>query len=250
MPDNVGLDKYEQTSLRAIAIKAKARTKHRFQDFSRCLNAQLLMDCWQDLNKHAASGVDEVTAQAYEENLAANIQNLAKRLKDKRYRAKLVRRCYIPKENGKQRPLGIPALQDRLVQLACAKILSSIFEADFVDTSYGYRAGRSAKEAIENLKFNLQFGKFGYIVEADIKGFFDNLDHSWLLQMLRQRVDDEAFLNLIRKWLKAGVLETDGKILHPETGTPQGGTVSPVLANVYLHFVLDLWFQNRVKVRR
>ena len=247
VPDNVGLDKYEQTSLRAIAIKAKARAKHRFQDLYRCLNAQLLMDCWQDLNKHAASGVDEVTAQAYEENLAANIQDLAKRLKDKRYRAKLVRRCYIPKENGKQRPLGIPALQDRLVQLACAKILSSIFEADFVDTSYGYRAGRSAKEAIEDLKFNLQFGKFGYVVEADIKGFFDNLDHSWLLQMLRQRIDDEAFLNLIRKWLKAGVLETDGKILHPETGTPQGGTVSPVLANVYLHFVLDLWFQNRVK---
>jgi RNA-directed DNA polymerase len=247
VPDNVGLGKYEQTSLRGIAIKAKARGTHRFQDLYRCLNARFLMSCWKDLNKNAASGVDKITAEAYGENLEANIQNLAKRLKDKRYRAKLVRRCYIPKDNGKERPLGIPALEDRLLQLACAKILASIFESDFVDTSYGYRPNRSAKEAIEDLQFNLQFGKYGYIVEADIQGFFDNIDHDWLLRMLRERIDDASFLNLIQKWLKAGILDTDGKILHPETGTPQGGTVSPVLANVYLHFGLDLWFQKRVK---
>jgi RNA-directed DNA polymerase len=133
------------------------------------------LDCWPDLNKNAASGVDRVTAEAYAENLEANVQALAKRLKQKRYRAKLVRRCYIPKENGKERPLGIPALEDRLLQLACAKILSSIFESDFAETSYGYRPNRSAREAIEDLQFNLQFGKYGYIVEADIKGF---LEHS------------------------------------------------------------------------
>jgi group II intron reverse transcriptase/maturase len=205
------------------------------------------MACWKDLNKNAASGVDKVTAEAYEQDLDANIQNLAKRLKHKRYRAKLVRRCYIPKGDGKERPLGIPALEDKLVQIACAKILSAIFEADFVDTSYSYRPKRSAKEAIQDLKFNLQFGKYGYIVEADIKGFYDNIDHGWLMRMLRGRIDDAAFLNLIRKWLKAGILETDGKIVHPETGTPQGGVVSPILANVYLHFVLDLWFEKRVK---
>ena len=249
IPDNVGLEQYEQTSLRGIATKARVNAKHRFQDLYRCLDAAFLKSCWRDLNKKAASGVDGVTAKAYGENLEGNIQALARQVREKRYRAKLVRRCYIPKENGKERPLGIPALEDRLLQLACAKLLSAIFESDFVDTSYGYRPKRSAKEAVEDLQFNLQFGKYGYIVEADIKGFFDHMDHEWLLRMLRQRINDAAFLNLIRKWLKAGILDTDGKIIDPETGTPQGGIVSPVLANVYLHFALDLWFQKLVKAR-
>jgi RNA-directed DNA polymerase len=173
VPDGVGLEQYEPTSLRGIAIKSKESAKHRFQNLYQCLNYQFLLNCWADLNKNAASGVDQVTAEAYEENLEANVEALAERLKQKRYRAKLVRRCYIPKENGKERPLGIPALEDRLVQLACAKILSSIFESDFVETSYGYRPNRSAREAIEDLQFNLQFGKYGYIVEADIKGFLE-----------------------------------------------------------------------------
>jgi RNA-directed DNA polymerase len=247
VPDKVGLEQCEQTSLRGIAIKAKANGKHRFQDLYRCLNAAFLRTCWKNLNKKAASGVDKVTAEAYEENLEANIQALAERLRTNRYRAKLVRRCYIPKENGKERPLGIPALEDRLVQLACAKLLSTIFDADFLDNSYGYRPNRSAKDAVNDLRFNLQFGKYGYIVEADIKGFFDHMDHEWLLRMLKERIDDAAFLNLIRKWLKAGILDTDGMVIHPETGTPQGGIVSPVLANVYLHFALDLWFEKIVK---
>ena len=211
------------------------------------MNAPFLHTCWKDLNKNAASGVDEVTAQDYEGNLVANIQALVERLKTNRYRAKLVRRCYIPKENGKERPLGIPALEDKLVQQACAKLLTAIFEADFVDNSYGYRPKRSAKDAVNDLRFNLQFGRFGYIVEADIKGFFDYMDHDWLLRMLRERIDDAPFLNLMQKWLKAGILDTDGKVIHPETGTPQGGIVSPVLANVYLHFALDLWFEKVVK---
>ena len=249
VPDKVGLEQYEPTSLQGIATKAEVRTAHRFQDLYRCLNARFLADCWKDLNKDAASGIDQVTAEAYEENLEANIKALEKRLRQKRYRAKLVRRCYIPKGNGEERPLGIPALEDRLLQLACAKILTSIFESDFVETSYAYRPKRSAKEAIEDLQFNLQFGKFGYIVEADIQGFFDNIDHDWVLRMLRERIDDAAFLTLLGKWLKAGVLDTDGKVIHPESGTPQGGSVSPVLANVYLHFALDLWFEKRVKAQ-
>ena len=247
MPDTVGLGEHEQTSLRGIAEKARADKRHRFRDLYRELNAGFLLYCWPDLNKAAASGVDKITARVYEQNLHANIQNLAERLKGKKYRTKLVRRCWIPKENGKERPLGIPTLEDKLVQLACAKLLTAIYEQDFLDVSYGYRPGRCAKHAVQDLTFDLQYGSYGYIAEADIKGFFDNMDHDWLLKMLSLRIDDRAFLNLIRKWLKAGILETDGSIINPEAGTPQGGIISPVLANVYLHFALDLWFEKVVK---
>jgi RNA-directed DNA polymerase len=249
VPDTVGPGKDKRTSLRGIANRAKARKEHKFRDLYRELDVELLRISWQDLNKDAASGVDGVTAQAYQEELEANLQNLAERLKNKTYRAKLVRRCYIPKENGKERPLGIPALEDKLVQLACAKLLTAIYEQDFIEGSYGYRPERSVLDAISELTFNLQFGTFGHIVEADIKGFFDHMDHDWLLEMLKQRIDDRAFLNLIRKWLKAGILDTDGQIIDPETGTPQGGIVSPVLANIYLHYALDLWFERVVKAQ-
>jgi len=249
MPDIVGLESHKPTSLEGIAQRASARKDHRFQNLYGMLDTGFLWHCWDDLNKKAASGVDRVTAQAYEEELLANLENLAERLKTKRYRAKLVRRCYIPKENGGQRPLGIPALEDRLVQLACAKILGAIYEQDFLPVSYAYRPGRGAKDAVKDLGFNLQFGRFGYVVEADIKGFFDHLDHAELLKMLERRIDDRPFLNLIRKWLKAGVLDTDGQILHPVTGTPQGGVISPILANAYLHHALDLWFEREVKPR-
>lgn len=249
MPDTVGLESHEPTSLRGIAKRARACKDHRFQDLYRCLDADLLLDCWDDLNKNAASGVDRVTAWEYEQDLITNIQELARRLKTKRYRTKLVRRCYIPKDTGGHRPLGIPALEDKLVQLACAKLLTAIYEQDFLPVSYGYRPGRGAREAVTDLGFNLQYSKFGYIVEADIQGFFDTIDHDWLLEMLSRRIDDQAFLHLIRKWLKAGILDTDGQVLHPVTGTPQGGIVSPILANVYLHHVLDLWFERVVKPR-
>jgi group II intron reverse transcriptase/maturase len=247
MPDKVGLEQHKPTSLRGIAEKAKADKQHRFRDLYRELNAGFLLSCWPDLNKDAASGVDRVTADEYAKDLHNNIRKLAERLKEKQYRAKLVRRVWIPKENGKERPLGIPALEDKLVQLACAKLLTAIHEQDFLDFSYGYRPGRSARHAVQDLTFDLQYGSYGYIVEADVKGFFDHMDHDWLLKMLSLRISDRAFLNLIRKWLKAGILEKDGSIVHPATGTPQGGIVSPVLANVYLHFALDLWFEKVVK---
>jgi group II intron reverse transcriptase/maturase len=183
----------------------------------------------------------------YERSLDANLAGLVERLKEKKYRAKLVRRKDIPKGNGKVRPLGIPVLEDKLVQLAVSKILAAIYEQDFLDCSWGYRPGRGAREASRELAEGLYRGNYGWVVEADIRGFFNNIDHDWTLRMLKERVEDRAFLNLIGKWLKAGVLEEDGAVIHPATGTPQGGIVSPILANIYLHYALDLWFEKGFK---
>jgi group II intron reverse transcriptase/maturase len=160
--------------------------------------------------------------------LENNLNQILESLKGKRYHAKLVRRKYIDKGNGKKRPLGIPALSDKIVQRAAADILKAIYEQDFIEESYGYRPNRSAKTAVKDLMKEIQFGKYNYIVEADIKGFFDNIDHDWLIRMLKQRINDKQFIRLIKKWLKAGI-------------------ISPVLANIYLHYVLDIWFKRVVK---
>lgn len=235
-----------RTSLQRIAKKAKDQPQYRFRNLYGMLNEVNLRECWSDIRKDAAYGVDRVSARDYEQNLEENIDDLVKRLKRKAYRAKLVRRQYIPKGNGKVRPLGIPATEDKLAQLAAAKLLSAMYEQDFLQCSYGYRENRGAKDAVVELSSRLQFGNYRYVVEADIKGYFDTIDHNWLMKMLELRIDDKAFLRLIKKWLHAGVLDTDGKVLHPVTGTPQGGIVSPILANVYLHYVLDLWFEKVV----
>jgi RNA-directed DNA polymerase len=236
-----------RTSLQRIAKKAQDQPQYRFRNLYGMLNETNLRESWNDIRKDAASGVDEVNAREYEQNLEENIHNLVGRLKGKAYRAKLVRRRYIPKGNGKLRPLGIPATEDKLVQLAAAKLLGAIYEQVFLPCSYGYRPHRSAKEAVVALSDAIQFGDYSCVVEADIKGYFDTIDHDWLMKMLELRIDDKPFLRLIKKWLNAGVLDTDGKVLHPVTGTPQGGIVSPILANVYLHYVLDLWFEKVVK---
>lgn len=231
-----------QTSLLGIAKKAKSDKGYRFRNLYRELNEELLQDSWRLLRKDAAYGVDRVSAAEYEANLEENIHQLVERLKRKSYRAKLVRRQYIPKGDGGKRPLGIPATEDKLLQLAVKRLLEAIYEQDFLSCSYGYRPGVGARGAVDQLKRELQFGGYHHVVEADIKGFFDNLSHEWLMRMLAERIDDQAILRLIKKWLKAGVLDTDGKVLRPEGGTPQGGIISPVLANVYLHYALDLWF--------
>ena len=231
-----------QTSLLGIAKKAKSDKRYRFRNLYRELNEELLLDSWRLLRKDAALGVDRVSAAEYEANLEENIHQLVERLKRKRYRAKLVRRHYIPKGNGGKRPLGIPAIEDKLLQLAVKRLLEAIYEQDFLTCSYGYRPRVGAHEAADQLQWQLQFGGYHHVVEADIKGFFDHLSHDWLMRMLAERIDDQAILRLIKKWLRAGVLDTDGKVLRPESGTPQGGIISPLLANVYLHYALDLWF--------
>ncbi|MFH1689916.1 MAG: group II intron reverse transcriptase/maturase [Candidatus Eisenbacteria bacterium] len=234
------------TSLQGIADKARKESKHRFRNLYGMLNEDFLAESWRWVRKNAASGVDGVSAREYERDLATNIRSLVERLKEKRYRAKLVRRHWIPKENGKERPLGIPVVEDKLLQVAVARILSAIYEQDFLRCSYGYRPRVGAHDAIDKLTVKLQFGRYHHVVEIDLENYFGTIDHDWLGRMLKERIDDEPFLRLIRKWLKAGVLETDGQVVHPATGTPQGGVVSPVLANVYLHYVLDLWFHRKV----
>jgi group II intron reverse transcriptase/maturase len=236
-----------QTFLRAIADKARREPHYRFRDLYRKFNREVLRQCFFCLRKDAASGVDQVTFQEYEAELEANLRDLEERLKRKAYRARLVRRKYIPKGNGKLRGLGIPVLEDKLLQMTAAQILIAIYEVDFLPCSFGYRPGIGAHQAIKALTGELQWGGHHFVTEADIKGFFDNIRHEWMLRMLEQRVDDAAFTNLIRKWLRAGILEEDGRIIHPLTGTPQGGVVSPVLANIYLHYALDLWFERRFK---
>jgi RNA-directed DNA polymerase len=239
-----------QTFLRAIAEKAYQDKQHRFGDLYRWLNQDVLRLCFHRLRKDAASGVDKVSFQDYEKDLEANLADLEERLKNKAYRARLVRRKYIPKGNGKLRPLGIPVLEDKLLQVAVTQILLAIYEEDFLPCSYGYRPGLSAHDAIKALTDELQFSGHHFVTEADIKGYFENIRWEWLERMLEQRIKDGAILNLIRKWLRAGILEEDGKVIHPQTGTPQGGVISPVLANIYLHYVLDLWFERVVKPKQ
>lgn len=237
-----------QTSLQGIANKARMKREHRFENLIGLLNVENTLDSWKLLNKKAAYGVDKVSAEEYEENLQQNVEELIKQAREGRYRAKLIRRQYIPKPGtNKQRPLGIAATSDKLLQKVVARILEAIYEQDFLPISYGYRPNRGPQDAVRDLSQELQFGPYSYIVEADIRSYFDMIQHSLLLEMLKQRINDRSFLRLIEKWLKAGILETDGKIRDPETGVPQGGIVSPIASNVYLHYALDLWFEETVK---
>lgn len=237
------------TALHAIAFKAQTHPKHRFQNLYGRLDSDLLIQSWGQINKQSAAGIDGVLASDYLQRLPENIHRLHHQLKQKCYRANDVKRVFISKSNGKQRPLGLPTLEDKVVQQSVSQILQSIWEKDFVCSSYGYRPERSAHQAVQSLQLNLQFKGYGYIVEADIKGFFDNMNHNWLLRMLEQRIEDKALLNLINQWLKARVKSPEGQYTKPSKGTPQGGVISPILANIYLHYVLDIWFEKRIKLR-
>ncbi|MEJ2354046.1 MAG: group II intron reverse transcriptase/maturase, partial [Anaerolineales bacterium] len=237
----------KQTSLLGIAKKAASDKAHRFRNLFGLLTIGYLLACWRLINKRAAYGVDRVDARAYEANLQENVEGLVAAVKGGWYRAKLVLRKYIPKLNGKLRPLGIPAIADKVLQMGVSKILEEIYEQDFLGCSYGYRLGVGALDAVRDLSAVLRSGRYHFLVEADIRSFFDKIDHEKLIELLRLRIDDEPFLRLIRKWLKAGVLEPDGAVQYPEKGSPQGGIISPMLANIYLHYVLDVWFEETVK---
>lgn len=240
-------EQHIQAVLTGIANRARIDQQHRFGGLYTLLNKDLLRWSFYQLNRKAAPGVDGIWWADYERELEANLTDLVERLKRKTYRARLVKRHYIPKGEDSFRPLGLPVLEDKLVQYAVKTILETIYEEDFIEESFGYRPGRSAKEASGELVFRLQFAPVGWVVEADIKGFFNNINHEWMLKMLEKRVHDRAFVRLIGKWLRAGVLEDLQTVIHPATGTPQGGVISPVLANIYLHYTLDMWFEKVVR---
>ena len=231
------------SALERVRQAAKGDKKMRFTALLHHIyNLETLRMAYFRLKKEAAPGVDGETWRHYGEDLESNLQNLSERLKRGAYRAKPVRRVYIPKADGRQRPLGVTALEDKVVQRAAVEVMNAIYETDFLGFSYGFRPGRSQHQALDALYAGLLTKKVSWVLDLDIKGFFDGISHEWLVKFVEHRVADRRVVRLIQKWLRAGVLE-DGKHLRVEEGTPQGGSASPLLANVYLHYVFDLWVQ-------
>jgi group II intron reverse transcriptase/maturase len=238
------------STLSALRAKATNEPEHRFRGLSRLLDKQMLREAFAGLKRKAAPGIDGMVHAEYAQNLEERLEELESRLKAGRYRATCVKRRWIAKPgSNKMRPLGIPVLEDKIVQQAVKMILESIWEADFYDESIGYRSGVGARESSKGLAEALNKGTYRWVVEADIRGFFDHIDHGWMVRMLEGRIADRPLIRLIVKWLKAGVMETDGSVVHPATGTPQGGVISPILANIYLHFVQDQWIKKVVSKR-
>jgi RNA-directed DNA polymerase len=199
-----------------------------------------LRKAYRELKREAAPGVDGQTWEQYGEPLEANLRDLSERLRRGAYRAKPVRRVYIPKPDGRQRPIGVPTLEDKIVQRATADVLEAVYEMDFLGFSYGFRPKRGAHNALDALSVGLVKRKVNWVLDADIRGFFDAIDHGWMVKFIEHRIADRRVVRHIQKWLNAGVLE-EGRRTYPEAGSPQGGSISPLLANVYLHYVFDLW---------
>lgn len=218
------------------------------QGLMKYINKESLKEQHKKQEKGKAVGIDNIRKEEYGENLEENIDNLIERMKKFTYRPQRTRRIYIPKEGStKQRPISIPAYEDKLVQGNMAEILEQIYEPIFLNTSYGFRPGKSCHGAIERLDKIIMKEKVNYVVDADIKGFFENMDHKWLMKFLEKTIEDKNFLRYIGRFLKAGVMEGMKKY-ETDKGTPQGGVISPILANIYLHYVIDLWF--KIKIQR
>jgi RNA-directed DNA polymerase len=236
-----------QVKLNQIARKAKQDKQLKFTSLIHHVSEANLAECYQELKANKACGIDGETVEAYGKNLQDRLDKLVGSIKSKQYRPKPVKRVYIPKAGkDEKRGLGIPSVEDKLVQIMLKKILEQIYEAEFLDVSYGFRPKLSCHDAIKALDRAVITKPINYIVEVDIKGFFDNVNHYWLQRCLEEKIIDRNLLWLVRKFLKAGVVE-DGKQLTTDVGTPQGGVISPLLANIYLHYVLDLWFKKDAK---
>jgi RNA-directed DNA polymerase len=232
------------TMQKALHRVREAADKYRGQQLNslwhHCYNVDHLRTVFYDMRKDAAAGVDGATWESYAEHLEDNLRDLSDRLARGAYRAKPVRRVYIPKPDGRQRPLGIPTLEDKLVQGITTLVLNQVYEQEFFGFSYGFRPARGAHQALDALSVAIQRGKVSWVLDADIRGFFDAIDHDCLMPMIERRIGDQRVLRHIKKWLNAGVLE-DGKKTRAEYGTPQGGSISPLLANIYLHYAFDRW---------
>ena len=223
--------------VREVARKEK---RTRFTALLHHVSVPLLRDSFYALRRNAAPGVDGVTWREYETDLDKRLTDLHCRVHRATYRAQPSKRAYIPKADGRQRPLGIAALEDKIVQYAVVAVLNQIYEEDFLGFSYGFRPGRSQHDALDALWVGIKSQKVNWILDGDIRSFFDELDHGWMLRFLEHRIADWRILSLVRKWLKAGVIE-DGRRVAAHRGTPQGSVISPILANIYLHYVLDIW---------
>lgn len=246
-PTRHGTGETVATKLASLTRRAREDPKCRFTSLAHLLTEEFLADCYWELKRDKAPGVDGVSVEEYGVNLEENLEDLVQRLKTKTYWPQPVRRAYIPKEDGSKRGLGIPTVEDKIVQMGIKRILEAIFEVDFMEgVSYGFRPGKSCHEALDALDKVVMTQPVNYVVDMDIEKFFDTIDHGWLMECLKQRVADSSLLRLIVRFLKAGVLE-EGQKQGTEAGTPQGGIISPLLANIYLHYVLDLWFERKVK---
>ncbi len=232
------------TKLHRIAEKARKEPGFKFTSLYHLMNEELLRGCFQRLRKDAAAGIDKMTKDMYAANLETNLASLVERLHRMAYIPQAVRRKYIPKPgSAKGRPLGIPCFEDKLVQAGLVRILESVYEQDFIEDSYGFRPVRSCHDALRGLSVTVGNKPINHIVEADIKGFFDNVNQEWLLKFLAHRIGDKRIQRMVKRILKAGVSE-DGSVTISDDGTPQGGVISPLLANIYLHYALDLWFER------
>jgi RNA-directed DNA polymerase len=236
------------TKLQRIAELASRVPKLALTTLAHHIDMEWMREAYRRTRKDGAVGVDGQTAEQYEARLEENLASLLQRAKEGRYRAPPVRRVHIPKDNGSTRPIGIPTFEDKVLQRAVTMVLEAVYEQDFLDCSYGFRPGRSQHQALEVLWREMMSMGGGWILEVDIRSFFDTLDHGHLQEILRHRVRDGVVVRMVGKWLNAGVLEA-GCVTHPEQGTPQGGVISPMLANIYLHEVLDVWFEEEVKPR-
>jgi group II intron reverse transcriptase/maturase len=237
------------TRLRRIASLAREDPERSFLSLAHYIDEFWLQEAYSRTRKDGAAGVDRTTAEQYAEQLVDNLRSLLDRFKSGQYQAPPVKRVYIPKGSGTQtRPIGIPTFEDKVLQRAVAMVLEALYEEDFLSCSYGFRPGRSAHDALRDLWRELMGLGGGWVLEVDIRSFFDELDHGHLRTFLDRRVRDGVIRRTIGKWLQAGVLE-EGRLKHPVTGTPQGGVISPVLANIYLHEVIDRWFEEEVKPR-